>query len=211
MSQEETNTNEVHDEGVEECLDHDCEEQAEIGETHESVGHETEGDNPIAAVAGQFGLNGQIFAAQLINFLIVLIVLWKFVYKPIVRMLDERSEKIEKSMKQADDIEKRVTEIEKEKGEIIVNAQKQAQEIIEKAHDSGKARQDEIITAAKREVERVIAKGKDQLAEERTAMVKEVKKDIIDIAVKAATRIMQDQIDETKSKSIAEEVVRKLT
>lgn len=210
MSHTET-TNEVLDQSAEECLNEDCEQQEEVAETHETVAHESENDNPINAVAGQFGLNGQIFVSQLINFLIVLIVLWKFVYKPIVRMLDERSEKIEKSMKQAQEIEKRVSDIEKEKDEIMTNAQKQAQEIIEKAYEQGKVRQEEIISAAKREVERVITKGKEQLAEEKTTMLKEARKDIVDIAVKATTRILQDQVDAVKSKSIAEEAVRKLS
>jgi F-type H+-transporting ATPase subunit b len=178
-------------------------------ELHEETVQESS-TNPIEAVAGQFGINGQIFVSQLINFLIVLVILWRFVYRPIVKMLDERSEKIEKSIKQADEIEKRVSEIEKEKSNIITQAQRQAQEIIEKAHIQGQSRQDEIITAAKREVERIIEKGKIQLSDEKTVMMRELRKDIIDISVKAATRILQDQVDETKSKSLAEETVRKL-
>lgn len=185
-------------------------ESAHTEENQELNAHEEVSGNPIEAVAGQFGINGQIFTAQLINFLIVLIVLWKFVYKPIIKMLDERTEKIEKSMKHADEIEKRVALIEKEKEEIVTQAQKQAQEIIEKAHAQGQARQDEIISAAKREVERVISKGKDQLANEKTAMMKELKKEIVDLAMKATTRILRDQVDEVKSKSLAEETVRKL-
>ncbi len=177
-------------------------------ELHEEV--EQGSENPINAVAGQFGINGQIFIAQLINFLIVLVILWRFAYKPIIKMLDERSEKIEKSIKQADQIEKRVADIENEKDEVITSAKKQAQEIIEKAHTQGQARQEEIISAAKKEVERIIEKGKIQLSEEKTAMMKELRKDIIDISLKAATRILQDQVDETKSKSLAEETVRKL-
>ncbi|MFH1611116.1 MAG: F0F1 ATP synthase subunit B [Patescibacteria group bacterium] len=184
-------------------------QEIEGQELHEEVGQDS-GENPIAKVAGQFGINGQIFVSQLINFLIVLIILWRFVYKPIVKMLDERSEKIEKSMKQADEIEKRVSEIEKEKDRIITETQKQAQEIIQKAHAQGQARQEEIILSAKHEVERIIEKGKSQLGDEKTAMMKELRKDIIDIALKAATRILQDQVDETKSKSLAEETVRKL-
>jgi F-type H+-transporting ATPase subunit b len=184
-------------------------EVSEINELHEETAQETSA-NPIEAVAGQFGINGQIFVSQLINFLIVLVILWRFVYRPIVKMLDERSEKIEKSIKQADEIEKRVSEIEKEKNDVITQAQKQAQEIIEKAHIQGQSRQDEIIKAAKREVERIIEKGKIQLSEEKTVMMRELRKDIIDISVKAATRILQDQVDEAKSKSLAEETVRKL-
>ena len=179
-----------------------------IQETHEET--QTESENPIVAVAGQFGLNGQMFTAQLINFLLVLIVLWRFAYRPIVRMLDEREEKIEKSVKQADEIEKRVSEIEKERDEVMNTARREAQEIADKAHKQGEERREEIIGAAKREVERVIVKGKEQLVAEKEAMMRELKKEIIDIAMKAATRSAEDQIDESKSKSLAEEAVRKM-
>ncbi len=175
-----------------------------------SASHEV-AEGPIGAVAGQFGLNGTIFAAQLVNFLIVLVVLWIFVYKPITRMLEERSEKIEKSVKQADEIEERLKKIETEKQSVILEAKKEAQAIAEKAQVDSEKRSNETIEAAKREVERVIAKGKQQLGAEKTEMLREMRKDIVDIAMKAAARIVQDAVDEKKSKSLAEEVVRKMT
>ncbi len=171
----------------------------------------TESENPIAAVAGQFGLNGQIFLAQLINFLIVLIVLWRFVYKPVIRFLDERAEKIEKGVKQAEEIETRIKAIEVERETVVNTARKESAVILEKAHHDAELRGEEIISGAKREVERVIAKGKQSLASEQEAMIRELRKEIIDLAMKAATRIVQKEIDEKKSKSIAEEVVRKLS
>ncbi len=178
-------------------------------ETHEEINHES--DNAILGVAGQFGLNGQIFIAQLVNFAIVFIVLWIFAYKPILKILDERKEKIEKSMKQAEEMDKRVSAIEDEKGEILASAKKEAQKIAEEAQKIGEARRIEIIEAAKREVERVITKGKQQLSEEREAMLRDVRKDIVSIAIKASARILNDQIDESKSQSLAEEIVRKMT
>lgn len=182
-----------------------------LAEAHETETHSEEAQNPIEAVAGQFGLNGQIFAAQLINFTIVMVVLWLFVYKPIMKILEERSEKIEKSVKQADEIEARVSEIEKERETVIVEARRESQEILEKAKNDSELRGIEMIDSAKREVERVIVKGKKQLADEKGEMLKELKKDIVDIAMKAAARIINDEIDEKKSKSLAEEVVRKMS
>lgn len=170
-----------------------------------------ESENPIEAVAGQFGLNGQIFVAQLINFAIVLVVLWLFVYKPILKILDERKEKIEKSIKQASEIEERMDAIEKEKESIISEARTAAMEINEKAHQDGKVRSEEMVQAAKREVERVIVKGKQQLTAEKEGMLRDLRKDIVDISMKAVARITQSEIDEKKSQSLAEEVVRKMT
>jgi F-type H+-transporting ATPase subunit b len=182
-----------------------------MSEVTEVTETSTESEGPIGAVAGQFGLNGQIFLAQLINFLIVLVVLWRFVYRPVVRFLDARAEKIEKSVKQAEEIEIRIKEIEAERANVIAEARKESAQILEKAHHEAETRGEEIVSAAKREVERVISKGKQTLANDQEAMMRELRKEVIDLAMKAATRIVQNEIDEKKSKSIAEEVVRKLS
>ena len=174
-------------------------------ETHSEAG------GPIGAVAGQFGLNGQMFAGQMVNFLIVLIVLWIFAYKPIVKMLDERSEKIEKSIKQADQIEKRLKDIEDERENVVTESKKQAQEIIEKAQKNADLRGQEIIVAAKDEVEKVITKSKQQLVEERVKMMRELRQDIIEISLAAAGQVLKTKVDQDKSQEIAEEVVNKMT
>lgn len=171
----------------------------------------TETHNPLTAVAGQFGLNGQIFIAQLINFLLVLVVLWMFVYRPILRFLDERSKKIEESVKNAQRIEERMKEITEEREQILSAGRKEASAILERAQAEAEARSQEMITAAKREVERVVTKGKQAFAEEQEAAIRELRKEIIDLSLKAATRILQKEVDEKKAKSIAEEVVRKMS
>ncbi len=182
-----------------------------VEETTTAVeGHE-ESEGGIAAVAGTFGLRGDIFVAQLVNFLIVLLVLWKFAYKPVMRMLEEREAKIAKSVADADAISVRVADLERERDEVIVTARKDAQAIMAEAVAQSEARKNEMVDAAKREVERVIAKSKQQLVVERETMLREVRKDIVDIAMKAAARIIHTDIDEKKSQSLAEEVVRKMT
>jgi F-type H+-transporting ATPase subunit b len=176
----------------------------------EVAAHEETAEGP-AAVIGMFGLNGSMFAAQLVNFLLVLFVLWKFAYKPIIRMLEEREAKIQKSVADAEMVEARVKEFEVEREALLAAARKEAQEIVTAAVAQSDARKVEMIDAAKREVERVIAKGKQQLIVDKEAMLHEVRKDMVDIAVKAAARILHTGLDEAKSKSLAEEVVRKMT
>lgn len=174
------------------------------------TGHE-ESEGGIAAVAGTFGLRGDIFVAQLVNFLIVLVVLWKFAYKPIMRMLEEREAKIAKSVIDADAIAARVADLERERDEVILTARKDAQAIMAEAVVQSEERKNEMVEAAKREVERVIAKSKQQMIVDREAMLRDVRKDIVDIAMKAAARIIHTGMDEKKSQSLAEEVVRKMT
>ncbi|HCC83766.1 TPA: ATP synthase F0 subunit B [Candidatus Uhrbacteria bacterium] len=164
-----------------------------------------------AAVLGAFGLRGDLFAAQLVNFLLVLLVLWRFAYKPIMKMLEEREAKISKSVVDAEKIEHRVREFEVERDSLLLAARKEAQEIVITAVSQSEERKTEMLDAAKREVERVISKGKQQLELDKEAILKEARKDMVDIAMKAAARILHTGIDEAKSQSLAEEVVRKMT
>lgn len=164
-----------------------------------------------AAVLGTFGLRGDLFAAQLVNFLLVLLVLWKFAYKPIMKMLAEREARIAKSVVDAEVIERRVGEFEAERASMLTAARKEAQAIVTEAIAQSDERRNEMIDAAKREVERVIGKGKHQLEADREAMLREVRKDMVDIAMKAAARILHEGVNEKKSQSLAEEVVRKMT
>ncbi len=162
-------------------------------------------------ILGTFGIRGDLFAAQLVNFLLVLVVLWRFVYKPILAMLDKREAAIAQSVKDVEEISARMKVTEAERQATLASVTKEAQSIIESAMRETDARKNEMLEAAKREVERVIAKGKEQLAAEREASLMALRKDVVDIAVRAAAKIVTEGLTEKKSQSLAEEVVRKMT
>ncbi len=157
------------------------------------------------------GINAKIFVAQLVNFTIVLLVLWKWAYKPIVRLLEEREKKIAQSVKSAEEIEARMSRVETEQEEMLRDAKAQAQKVIDDAMAVAEERKVEMVEKTKREVERVISQGKTQLVAEREAMIREARKDLIEIALSATKKIIGDEINEKKSHSLAEEVVRKMT
>ncbi len=165
----------------------------------------------VAGIATTFGLRGDLFAGQLINFLIVLAVLYWFAFRPIMRKLEEREKLIKKSVEDAQSIDARLKEITKEKELALNQARTEARQLVEKALADTELRKAEMIEAAKLEVDRVVAQGKIKLEEERDVMMIKLRKDVVDLAVRAATKIISDGVSEQKSKSLAEEVVRKLT
>lgn len=178
-------------------------------ETTTALQHADEGG--IAGIATTFGLRGDLFAAQLVNFLIVLVVLWWFAFRPIMRKLEEREKMIAQSVADAKSIDSRMLALEQEREQIIKLAHAEARQVVEKALGDTELRKAEMIEAARREVERVITQGKAQLDEERASMMLQLRKDVVELAVRAATKIVTEGLTEQKSKSLAEEVVRKLT
>lgn len=160
---------------------------------------------------GKLGISPDIFIAQLVNFLIVLFVLWKFAYKPIMKTLDERSKRIEEGLKNAQTMEERLAALEMERTEVIKKAQAEATKVLEAAQADAEDRKKDMIEKAKREVERVVVNGKAQLKNEQEAMLREARKEMAEIAVAAAKKILSEGVDAKKASSLAEEVIRKAT
>jgi F-type H+-transporting ATPase subunit b len=181
--------------------------QEEQTETANTQVHES----PIASVVGTFGLRADLFVAQLVNFLLVLLVLWKFAYKPILKALDEREKKIAKSVLDAEQVTKRLQDAEKEKVDILRLAREEADAFARRSLEETQMRKTEMVAAAKQEVERVIAHGKTQLVQEHDAMLVAMRKEIVEIAIAAAAKVVGETMTEKKSQSLAEEIVRKMT
>jgi F-type H+-transporting ATPase subunit b len=162
-----------------------------------------------AGPIGAFGLNAKIFVAQLVNFGIVLIVLWRFAYKPIVKMLETRQERIESSLKKADEIDERLKKAESEREEILKQARLAAQEIAQKSEMQIEDRRKEMVEKARGEVEKVVAQGKEQIASEKKEMLTEIKKEVVDVVILAAQKVLEESVDREASKKIAEEALKK--
>ena len=160
---------------------------------------------------GTLGINLKIFLAQLFNFAIVLLVLWKWAYKPIVKIIEERQEKIEKSVKQAGEIEKRVVEIEKEQQVVMTTAKSEAAKMLDDVRTTAEDRKKILLEKAKEEVRSVVAQGKLQLQAEKVQMIQDAREEIAKIAVEATRKILQESVDEKKALKLAEGVVDKMT
>src|SRR4030043_2475120 len=80
-----------------------------------------------------FGIQPALLIAQIVNFLIILILLKKFFYKPITKILEERKKRIEESLKNADLIEERLKKTEEKSAQILDETRKNAQDLIDEA------------------------------------------------------------------------------
>ena len=181
--------------------------ESKITEEHVEVEHQAEDTGAL----GTLGISTDIFIAQLVNFLLVLLVLWKFAYKPIIARLDARSEEIEKGLKNAEEAEKRLLSLEDERKEMIKATKSEATQILEQSRADSEVQKHDMIAKAKREIERVVAQGKGQLQAEKEVMLRDAKTEMAEIAVMAAKKILQESVDEKKSVKLAEEVVEKMT
>lgn len=140
--------------------------------------------------ATQFGIDWKLMIAQLINFAVILFVLRAFVYKPILKLLDERKKRIEDGLTFAEKAKSELAGIEILKTEELNKAQKQGVEIVKLAETSAGKVRDEIIAGGEIEKQKLIATGKALLAEQKNRMEKGVYEHAVSIVEIAMGKVL---------------------
>ncbi len=170
-----------------------------VAHAAEEAAHEAAAD---PGVAGMFGLNLKLFLAQLINFAIVLFVLWKWVFKPVTQAMSERTSKIEASLAEAQRITEEKETFETWKNAEINKVRVEASHIITEAKQEAESVRQQITDKAKQDQAQIILQTQGKLEEEKQKALAEIKGQIADIVVTATEKIIKGKLDEKKDKEL---------
>lgn len=154
------------------------------------------------------GLNVKILLAQLINFAVLLFVLHRFAYQPILKMLDERRGKIEEGIKNAEDAKEKLTEIEKKEKKVLTEARKESQKIISAAEDMAKKNKEDILEEAKKQSQEILEKAEKSIEQQKNKMMEDAKKELSELVVLATEKVVGEKVDDKKDKEIIDSVIR---
>lgn len=153
-------------------------------------------------VLHKLGIDWKLLIAQGVNFLILLYILKRFVYKPMLAFLDERAGKIESGLQNADAANKRLIEAEKEHKKLLADAQKEARSIVEEALAVAKRRDEEQLEKTKIEVAALLASGQKNIAEERERALREAKQELGALVIMAAEKLVGVKVDAEKDSEL---------
>jgi F-type H+-transporting ATPase subunit b len=146
--------------------------------------------------------------SQLFNFTLLAILLYVVAYKPILRMLDERSAKIEKGLEDAESASRRAAQMEQEYELRMAEARKEGQEIIAQATQmSEKARQD-ILEQAREESRLQIEKARDEIARERELAMAEMRQHIADLSLTISEKVIGQALDEQGQRQLIDDFLK---
>lgn len=158
-----------------------------------------------------FGVNPILLVAQVVNFLILLFILKKFLYGPILKVLAVRRQKIEESLKNAEEIELRLQKTNEDVEKILANAMDEAQKIIKESKEVGM----QFIEAGKKTQEDIINKAFEQALEVRKTeyvrLEKQLKEHAGDLIALAFEKVTGKKITRDDQKKIIEKEVRNLS
>ncbi len=155
-----------------------------------------------------FHIDWHLLIAQMVNFAIIFAILFWFVFKPLTKVMSERTAKIEKGLLDAKKVEEKLNETQVEFNKAMSEAKKQANAVLEKAAIDADARKQEMIVRAKEEIGQIINLEKQKMQTEKAATLKEIKKEVADLVIFTVEKVLGEKIDEKKDKEIIRRMMK---
>ncbi len=146
------------------------------------------------SVVASLGINAQLFAFQLINFAIVLGIVWFLILKPLTKKMEERKQLIDESLDKAKEIETNHIMSQQKYQEKIDEAKIESNAIVAASHESAEKLADSLRVKAKQEIELLIEQAKKNIERERADMREEIKKETADMIVLALQKVLGEKL-----------------
>jgi len=153
------------------------------------------------------GLDLATFVGQLVSFLILLGLLVYFGYKPVRRMLDERSKRIKESMEQAEATRKEYEQAKVAVEEQISQAREEGQAVITQAAQIGDRLKEEARAEARREAQAIVERTRLELERERDELIDDLRREFVNTAILAAEKVINETLDREKHKKLIKEAL----
>lgn len=138
-----------------------------------------------------FHVDWKIILAQLLNFGLVFLALYVLAAKPLRKIIKQRGEEISKGLSDAKAGREMLSKTQIEYDKMLTKARSEAMEIFENAKKEANLQKEEIIKKAHGEVDTMIENGKKNLEAEKNKMLEDVKKEVANLALLAAEKIMK--------------------
>ena len=143
----------------------------------------------------------------LINFIILLCLLYVVGYKPILRMLDQRAQSIKDSVEMVDKVREEAATQQLEMQKQMEDGRQEGQVILAQARDIAEKIKDEAVSKAKEEAEEVVAKARDLIKKESDEAINQVRLHFAELAILAAERVIDKSLDGKIHQDIIEKVL----
>jgi F-type H+-transporting ATPase subunit b len=153
------------------------------------------------------GINLPLLLTQVVTFIILLLLLRAVAYKPIMRMLDERSRKVKESIEQAEAVQAQSAQAEEQLKKQLEEAGRESQDRITRAVKAGEEVKQRAQEDARKEAEALIARARTEIQRERDEAVQEVRREFADLTVLAAGKVIERSLDKEAHRELIEKVL----
>ena len=151
------------------------------------------------------GIDPWDFFLHTLNFLVLIFLLSRFLYRPVVGMLDERTRRIQESLDAAERARAEVAQADRERDELLATARREIQEMMATAQQVAERVQSDVRTAAQQEAQRIVETARQEAEAERAQAMAELRREVATLAVMAAERVISRSLDDQAHRQLVEE------
>jgi len=148
------------------------------------------------------GINGGYLLAQIINFLIIFVAISALAWRPLVRVLEARRERIAKGLEDARAAEQARANAERDAQKVLDQARVEASRLIEEARGRGEDQARVITEQANRDSEAIRARARAEAEEQTTSQLGQLRTQVAQLAIAAAERVIGQSLDQQKATQI---------
>ncbi len=148
------------------------------------------------------GINLGYLISQIVNFTLLAVLLYFVAYKPILRMLDERSARIKQGLEDAESASRRAAEMEQEFEQRLAEARKEGQEIIAQATQMSEKARQEILESARQEARAQVEKAKEEISRERELAMSELRQQVADLSLSISEKVIGESLDQQRQREL---------
>ncbi|MBI1176831.1 F0F1 ATP synthase subunit B [bacterium] len=161
-------------------------------------------------IGEQFGFNWGLFISQCVSFLVVAFLLYKFAYKPILTILEQRRQIIANSLANADRIKEELAQTEAARKEVLEKANAQANNLIQEARDAATKVLESESQKAIAQAEQIIAKAREAADADRGRMLAELRAEVGRLVVETTAKVTGKILTVDDQKRLADEANKQL-
>ena len=151
------------------------------------------------------GINLGYLISQIVNFTLLAVLLYFVAYKPILRMLDERSARIKQGLEDAEQASRRAAEMEQEFEQRLAEARKEGQEIVAQATQMSEKARQEILETAREEARAQVEKAKEEISRERELAMSELRQQVADLSLNISEKVIGEALDQQRQRDLIAE------
>ena len=166
----------------------------------------------VAAQVTAEGEGGALFQVNLfwvivsaLNFIVFFALIWTFAFKPVSRMLDERRERIEQGLKDAEQARRDRENAEAERVATLAEARKEANDILARAQRLAQETRDADIAATREELDRMRERATNEIEAEKQRAIGELRAEVADLALAAASRVVGESMTDERQRRLVNE------
>jgi F-type H+-transporting ATPase subunit b len=169
----------------------------------------------VAQLATEAGGEPALFQVNLfwviisaLNFIVFFALIWTFAFKPVTRMLEDRKDRIEQGLKDAEQARRDRENAEAERVATLAEARRESNDILARAQKVAQEMRDADIAATKEELERLRTRAAAEIEAEKTRAIGEVRAEVADLALQAAGRVIGETMTSERERRLVEEFLR---